>query len=70
MLASGSFQPPQYANGIASSSTICNAKCVTEVCQENEPCKIIGDNSTDIAKDNSTTNRDNSTLSSVPLRTL
>jgi hypothetical protein len=37
----------QYADGIASSSTICiNGKCVTKVCTENEPCKTTGDNST------------------------
>jgi hypothetical protein len=60
----------QYADGIASSSTICiNGKCVTKVCPENEPCRTIGDNSTSSSDDNSTRDRDNTT-SSIPLRTI
>jgi hypothetical protein len=60
----------QYADGIASSSTICiNGKCVTKVCPENEPCRTIGDNSTSSSNDNSTRDRDNIT-SSIPLRTI
>jgi hypothetical protein len=60
----------QYADGIASSSTICiNGKCVTKVCPENEPCRTIGDNSTSSSKDNSPRDRDNTT-SSIPLRTI
>jgi hypothetical protein len=60
----------QYADGIASSSTICiNGKCVTKVCPENEPCRTIGDNSTSSSNDNSTRDRDNTT-SSIPLRTI
>jgi hypothetical protein len=60
----------QYADGIASSSTICiNGKCVTKVCPENEPCRTLGDNSTSSSKDNSTRDRDNTT-SSIPLRTI
>jgi hypothetical protein len=61
---------PKYADGIASSSTICiNGKCVTKVCPENEPCRTIGDNSTSSSNDNSTRDRDNIT-SSIPLRTI
>jgi hypothetical protein len=60
----------QYADGIASSSTICiNGKCITKVCPENEPCRTIGDNSTSSSKDNSTRDRNNTT-SSIPLRTI
>ena len=60
----------QYAEGIASRSTICiNGKCVTKVCPENEPCRTIGDNSTSSSDDNSTRDRDNTT-SSIPLRTI
>ena len=60
----------QYADGIASSSTICiNGKCVTKVCPENEPCRTIGDNSTSSSNDNSTRDRDNTT-SSIPIRTI
>ena len=60
----------QYADGIASSSTICiNGKCITKVCPENEPCRTIGDNSTSSSKDNSTKNRNNTT-SSIPLLTI
>ena len=60
----------QYADGIASSSTICiNGKCVTKVCPENEPCRTTGDNSTSGFNDNSTRDRDNTT-SSIPLRTI
>ena len=60
----------QYADGIASSSTICiNGKCVTKVCPENELCRTTGDNSTSGSNDNSTRDRDNTT-SSIPLRTI
>lgn len=43
-------------------STVCNADgaCITTMCINNEPCQTVKSNSTsDTAKDNSTTNQNN-----------
>jgi hypothetical protein len=64
-------QPQQYANGITNStSTVCiDDKCVTTICVNNQPCRTLQSNSTTIP-DNSTANKDNTTISPIPLETI
>jgi hypothetical protein len=61
----------QYANGITNStSTVCiNDKCVTTICVNNQPCRTLQSNST-TTLDNSTANKDNASMSPIPLETI